>query len=557
MTGFDGTRDRGATASAAGVGRAGRWAAGLISGVAVLVAFRGLFLSSLGATSPEAFEYWFFLPTRESGLVSLLVVAWLLWNRRRSLARMSPPSWTRGHLVAGLLVVGLLVVGLHGWALVSGVPSLLTLSLCALLATLGGVLGGSAGLRLVALPCLGLLVAMPPPNPLLSEIVWQLQRITAVGTATLVEWGGFPVVLEGNEIRRNGHAFLVIEACSGWRGIQILSIVGVAASELRGLGIARALMVVVMAWPIGIALNIVRASLVVLTQETLDPDLFASHTPQGIAVLLVGSGLLYAVASMLAKGSARELAAADETRAGVATHTGDPDGAGCDDGPASRWPSHRRAMLFAVVVPLLMAVVSLALPGLGLTREAPVRRPLDLPLERGPWSGTPLAMDYFFPYDSSLHAQSRIEYRAELGRSGLHLVDLFVARELPVGSGLNRIPETKLLRPASDWDIERSEPTRIWELGVDGEQAILSRQGGAERVLVLAWRLRDEGLVMETLASSIGLDVCKGAGMGPSCSRVVLRMAIPIVREGSRGVDRAMQSARRFIRDFVEPLDSL
>jgi hypothetical protein len=295
----------------------------------------------------------------------------------------------------------------------------------------------------------------------------------------------------------------------------------------------------------------------VLTQETLDPDLFASHTPQGIAVLLIGSGLLYSVASMLSKGSARGLGAEAESGAEFATRTSDPDDAGRDDRSASRWLSRHRAMLFAVMVPLLMAVVSVALSGLGLTREAPVRRPLDLPLERGTWSGTPLAMDYFFPYDSALHAQSRIEYRAELGRSGLHLVDLFVARELPVGSGLNRIPETKLLRPASDWDIERRESTRIWELGVDGEQAILSRQGGTEQVLVLAWRLRDAGLVMETLASSIGLDVCKGAGRGPTCSRVVVRMAIPIVREGARGVDRAMQSARRFIRDFVEPLDSL
>jgi len=214
-------------------------------------------------------------------------------------------------------------------------------------------------------------------------------------------------------------------------------------------------------------------------------------------------------------------------------------------------------MLFAVAVPVLMAAVSVALPGLGLTREAPVRRPLELPLERGPWSGTSLSMDYFFPYDSSLHAQRRIEYRAELGRSGLHLIDLFVARELPVGSGLNRIPASKLLRPASDWDIERREPTRIWELGIDGEQAILSRQGGSERVLVLAWRLRDAGLLMETLASSIGLDVCKRMGTGPSCSRVVVRMAIPIVREGSRGVDRAMQSARRFIRDFRVAFEEL
>lgn len=549
LTGFDGTRDREATAGAAGIGRAGRWAAGSISGLAVLIAFRGLFLGTLGTTRPQAFEYWFFLPTREWGVVSLLVVGWLLWNRRRPLARLSPPSWTSRPLAAGLIVAGLLVVGLHGWALASGVPGLRTLSLCVLLATLGGVLGGSAGLRLVALPCLGLLVAMPPPNPLLSEIVWQLQRITAIGTATLVEWSGFPIVLEGNELHRNGHAFLVIEACSGWRGIQILSIVGVAAAELRGLALSRALIVVVMAWPIGIALNIVRACLVVLTQETLDPDLFASHTPQGIAVLLIGSGLLYAVASTLAARSAVG------SPTPTPTPTSDLESVDSDGRAPSRWLERHWAMLFAVTVPVLMAVVSVALPGLGLIRSAPVRQTLELPLERGPWSGTALSIDYFFPYDSGLHAQSRIEYRAELGRSGLHLVDLFVARELPVGSGLNRIPETKLLRPASDWDIERREPTRIWELGVDGEQAILSRQGGTERVLVLAWRLRDAGLLVETLASAIGLDVCKGTGL--PCSRVVVRIAVPIVREGSRGVDRAMQSARRFIRDFLEPLDSL
>jgi len=548
LTEFEGTRDCAggaeATAQRADLGVGRRWAIGVTVGLAILVAFRGLLLGSLGATRPAGFEYWFFLPTRESGLVSLLVVAWLLWNRRRSLARMSPPAWPSRRRVAGLLsvgmgVVGLLVVALHGWAVVTRVPGLMIFSLFVLLSTMGGVLGGSAGLRLVALPCLGLLIALPLPNPLLSEIVWQLQRVTAVGTATLLDWGGFAVVLEGNEIRRDGHAFLVIEACSGWRGIQILSIVGVAASELRGLGAARALAVVAMAWPIGIALNLVRASLVVLTRETLDPDLFASHTPQGIAVLLIGSTLLYGVASVLATGpTAHE-------RVGIL------------EPATARWRTRRRAMRFAVTVPVLMAMVSLALPGLELTRAAPVRRPLELPLEREPWSGTSLSMDYFFPYDSSLHAQRRIEYRAELGSSGHHLVDLFVARELPVGSGLNRLPETKLLRPASDWDIERREPTRIWELGIDGEQAILSRQGGRERVLVLAWRLRDAGFVMETLASAIGLDVCKGAGTGPSCSRVVVRMAIPIVHEGSRGVDRAMQSARRFIRDFQEPFERL
>jgi len=319
----------------------------------------------------------------------------------------------------------------------------------------------------------------------------------------------------------------------------------------------------------------VRACMVVLTQEALDPDLFASHTPQGIAVLLVGSVLLYIVASALGRapgsrvGSAWSAASTEssmwtagsaspaepEPGARAGKRSNEFDGAGRHDQARSRWPERNRPMLFAVTVPLFMAAVSVALPVLGMTRRAPVPEPLELPLDRGAWSGTPLSIDYFFPYDSSLHAQRRIEYRAELGPSGHHLVDLFVARELPVGSGLNRIPDTKLLRPASDWNIDRRESTRIWALGIDGQHAILSRRGGDERVLVLAWRLRDEGLLLESLASSIGLDVCKGAGA--PCSRVVFRIAIPIVRDGSPGVDRAMQSARRFIRDFAEPFERL
>jgi exosortase len=510
----------------------------LILGIATLTAFRSIWMPSFEASDPDAFEYWFFLPTRESGAVSLLVATWLLWNRRGRLAKLVPPRWSAWHLAAALVVVLLYVS-----AIVSGVHFQLAVALCLCVATLAGAAGGGAGLRAVGMPCLALLIAIPPPNPMLSEIVWQLQRATAVGAHAVLEASGLAIALEGTELRRGEYAFQVIEACSGWRGIQILSLVGLAASELRALPLRRAIWVVLAAWPVGIALNVARACLVVLSrEEELDLDLFTTHTPQGIAVLLVGSVLLYAIAALVQPVSvARGLEAKEE-------------------GTVQPVPSNRVArspqfLAFGVALSGTLAFLSFLLPLLGATPARPARDSLALPLEHASWTGTPLPVDYFFPYESSLHPQQHVEYRKTDERGRALLVDLFVARELPMGSGLNRIPGSKLLRPASDWSIDFREPTRIWDLGIEGEHGILTRNAGEEQVLVLTWRVHDSGLVVESLKSMFGPDACEAWG-GP-CGRVVARVAVPILRPGPRGQDRAMTTARRFLRDFEDVLDSL
>ncbi|HEB90812.1 MAG TPA: hypothetical protein ENI85_14660, partial [Deltaproteobacteria bacterium] len=308
----------------------------------------------------------------------------------------------------------------------------------------------------------------------------------------------------------------------------------------------RALWISLAGIPLGIGLNIIRVCLVVLTQEEVKAEFFESHTPQGIAVLLVGSVLLYGLAVLLEPERAGSIEAAAEDSSAIARGRR----------MAARSPSPVRWAAYSIALPVTLALISVALPGLRATpsesRPAPPFFPEALP----PWQGTPLALDYFFPYSTPTNPQFHMEYRGrdEIGRA--QVVDLFIARERPVASGLDRMPDRKLLLPANDWTIDSREPTRILQLGQDAEKAIVSREGGTEHSYVLAWRIRDEGLLRESLRSLVGLQSGCRAREG-ACSRIVVRLVAPILSDDEDGRARARGMLNDFIGRFVLPFKVL
>ena len=502
-------------------------------GVAMATAFRLILIAPFGLVDPSEFEYWFFIPNRDSGAISLLVTAWLLWNRRKRFAafRTQKIHWT--HWAASFVVLLLFV-----WAVWTRTQALLIPALCVTMAILASAWGGRSALRLVGMPCFALMLAFPPPSPLQAEIIWWLQGLTAGGSSLLLTLAGYAVQLEGTEIRFGGHAFVIIEACSGWRGIEILAVVGLAAAELRAVPLRRAIWVVFSAVPLGIGLNVLRACLVILTQQELTAEFFESHTPQGIAVLLVGSTVLYGIAWLLSRGS--KGGSGTVSSAVASTATVQPAGS------STGW------VVFSLALPLTLALASIVIP---YSWEPEVRRTpyvFNFPLELRSWTGTKLGLDYFFPYSTATNPQFHAEYRDPEARGGTEVVDLFIARETPRSSGLDRMPNAKLLLPASDWSLRSREPTRVWQFQLDGEEAIASREAGSEQTYVLAWRVRDEGLIGESLRSFLGL---KGCGSSPTeCTRVVFRVAVPVHHDDDRGRERARLTADRFIDHFVLPL---
>ncbi len=504
-------------------------------GLATLTAFRSVLIAPFGLIDLAKFDYWFFIPDRDSGALSVLIACWLVWNRRERFVsiRTQMIDWTRWAAAFAVLVLFI-------WAAWMRIQVQLIPILCVFMATLAVAWGGRPGLRLVAMPCAALLLAFPPPGPLQAEIIWQLQNLTVEGANLLLSLAGYSLQREGTELRMGGHAFVIIEACSGWRGIQVLSLVGLAAAELRGLSLRRGIWVILAALPLGIALNVARACLVMLTQEELRAEFFDSHTPQGIAVLSFGSVILYGIAALVRR---------NEPKMDVASPRNPGVGQPRSPGQFARWAA------FSLTLPIVLALISVLAPLMQDPLERRARYQFSFPTSLPPWIGTPLDFDYFFPYSSASNAQFHVDYRRVDESGGGEVVDLFIARELPTPSGLDRIPDSKLLLPSNDWTIESRGLTRVWVFGIDAERAIVSRGAGSQSAYVIAWRLYDRGFIWESLRSLLIPQDCK---MSPNeCLRTVVRIVVPIDQEDDKGEYRAERTASSFIDSFVFPLKLL
>jgi exosortase len=503
--------------------------------VGLLFAFRAILITPFGLTDPGEFEYWFFIPNRDSGAVSVLIALWFLWNRRRRLAASgtAPLRWAHWLFVAVLFAS-------FSWALWVSAQALLIPVFCLTMASLALAWGGRSTLRLMTMPCAALMLAFPPPAPIQAEIVWQLQNWTASGAHTILSIAGYAPQLEGTELRLSGHIFVIIEACSGWRGIQVLSIVALAASELRALPFSRTLWVVLATIPLGIGLNILRACLVMLTQQELPAEFFEGHTPQGLAVLSIGGVVLYGLAARL---QGRSDSAGDKSQ------SIEPKGSASASFETSRW------LGFGLAVSLGLTGISLLIPVLREVPQPSERMRAGFPLAVKGWTGTKVPLDYFFPYSTAANPQFHAEYRKPDGRSGEKLVDLFIGWETPKPTGLDRMPGAKLLLPANDWTLGSREAATVWQFEIDAERAIVSRAEHSKFSLVIAWRIRDRGLFYESLLSLVGL---RGCGPSPhGCPRVVVRIAVPIFRDSGPGRDVARETAKEFIDDLIFPLKLL
>ncbi|MFP6655349.1 MAG: exosortase/archaeosortase family protein [Myxococcota bacterium] len=503
--------------------------------ISLLSAFRANLIAPFGLTDPDEFEYWFFIPNRDSGALSVLIAFWFLWNRRESLAASASIRVEWMHWISAAVLLTS-----FSWALWVSAEALLIPVLCLTVAALSSAWGGRTALRLMVMPCAALMLAFPPPAPIQAEIVWQLQNWTASGAHFVLSTAGYAPQLEGTELRLGSHVFVIIEACSGWRGIQVLSIVALAASELRALPLRRTLLVALAAIPLGIGLNILRACLVMLTQEELRAEFFESHTPQGLAVLFIGGVVLYALAVRLDGDptSTRPESRRIDSRANLFAS---PE--------LSRWLGH------AATVALVFAGTSVLIPSLRELPQPSDRMRAGFPLVVKGWTGRKIPLNFFFPYSTSANPQFHAEYRKPDSRGGEKLVDLFIAWETPKPSGLDRMPDAKLLLPANDWILDSRESAKVWQFEIDAERAIVSRAEHSKFSHVIAWRIRDRGLFHESLLSLLGL---RGCGASPhGCPRVVVRIAVPIFKHNAFGRDVARETAKEFIDDLIFPLKLL
>ncbi|MGI8943634.1 MAG: exosortase A [Qipengyuania sp.] len=153
----------------------------------------------------EMLHQWWNIDTYNHITLIPLIVAWLVWLKRRELAKVVP----RGTWAGAVLLALALALWLTGRAtqinLLAHASAVLALP-ASLLAVLGVRV---AALLLLPLGMMAFLV------PFGDEIVPQLQLTTAEVAIALTQWSGVEASIDGVNIDTPAGLFIVAEACSG------------------------------------------------------------------------------------------------------------------------------------------------------------------------------------------------------------------------------------------------------------------------------------------------------------------------------------------------------
>src|ERR1700719_111285 len=212
----------------------------------------GLVVALYAPVLRQMIVQWWQNPDYSHGFVVPLFVTYVLYQRRHKLQQVSiePSHW--GFPVM-LGAIGLLLVGTLGAELFIG--------RCSLLFLFGGMILFLAGwkmLRAVAFPLAFLVLMIPLPALIYTQVTVPLQLLASRLASNSLELLGIPVLREGNILVLPNYSLEVVEACSGIRSLMTLLTLAIAYGYLverrRWVRYALAILMV----PIAIVSNAIR-----------------------------------------------------------------------------------------------------------------------------------------------------------------------------------------------------------------------------------------------------------------------------------------------------------
>jgi exosortase len=516
------------SSGAAASGRAAAWRAGL--GWLTCVALAALAYRDLLWVQPEQalskeLERWFFVPSSSMAPVVVLLSLWLLYRRLPTLRALPPLGGSRP-TGSALLAAG---VASYLWATYTSAADLLVPSLMLNLLACAWLWRGAAGLRAVLLPVLFLVFAMPLPPPALSQLVFRLQLGTTEVAGSLLYALGVPHVVSGERIVRPENTFSVIETCSGLRSMETLTIVSILMMDLfrrRGL---HAWLIVLAAPPVAFLLNGVRAVLLILNPHS---EIATIHNLQGVAILLGGVLLLFALDGLLEWGGRRR---SPRPRARVS-----------EPAPVRPWGALPAAPAVAGALAACLAA-SLWLP----RWEVPDQPALNLRSRfsrglGGSLRTAELETDRLFLGSASFRESFTLRYSPHEGDP----VVLFFGLGWRPDRGRGLSPKTRL--PGSGWIVEEEFPVTL-EPGARAAHAMVLRSG-SQRVLSYHWT---EGALAWPLEALRGLLALDRSPLRRSEEVRVVRIGTAIVGPLPAGKKAAQETLVSFYHLLQPLLDGL
>jgi exosortase len=474
----------------------------------------------------HAVETAMFRPTQLPLPLVLGVAAWLVWRRRERIAAAAPGART----VAALLAVA--SAAAYGWATLTRSPDWLLISLAAGLLAFGGAARGPAGARALALPASALLLGVEVPVPIRQEIVWALQRATSIAAGQLLAPIREGFLQEGVILRNGEHSFHVIDGCSGLQGMSILVLIAVLVGELLELAPRRRVLLAAIALPLGYALNVVRIAYIA---GSANPEAYAGaggdHTPQGLALLGVGTAALYALGYAIAEAPRRADRRASAPRA---------------RGDAIWWQAAIALAAFCALSVAIAPFAPRAAAGGLLTAS--------FPEAQAGWISEPIAGDPYFYGSPPAGAMIYRRYTRGGDPQLTDVVDVLIAVDQDPPLDTSELFASKLRLPGPEWDVVSRRTEQLWDLGRKADYAIAARESRPERAVAYTWKIRDDGVLGESARSLFALEQTPWRR---ARNRVVVRLVAFAPFDDPLAIDRAKRRLDRFTSGFRDSFSAL
>lgn len=412
-------------------------------------------------------DSWTSLPEYSHGPMLPLVASFLVWQQKDQLERLE----FRGSWWGPLLVVGggmLYFLGVLG--------SAYTVQQYAFVATIAGLalaLTGRRGFALLGMPLLALVLMVPQPQFILSNLSSQLQLISSAIGVAVIRALGITVFLEGNVIDLGTYKLQVVDACAGLRYLFPLMALGLLVGYFYKGAPWKRVTVFVASIPLTILMNSLRVGIIGALVEYWGVGMAEGflHEFQGWAVFMLSAVLLVGLTALLnrigvERGTWRQLFGLEMPRAT----------------PAGAARTRR-----AVPGPFLLAAAVIGAIAVGsalVSTRAEIVPPRQsfatFPLALGAWSGVRGTIG-----GEVLDALQLDDYvLGDFRRADDPPVNLYVAY-YATQRDRRTAHSPRSCIPAGGWRITESTVIRLPESGTDARRMVITN--GDARELVYYW----------------------------------------------------------------------
>ena len=480
---------------------------------------------------------WLNQPEYSHGILIPPIVAWLIWQRRSTLAHTEfRGSWL------GVVVV---LFGLGLW-LAGNLSTIYTVSQYALVVMIYGLVlsvVGPAVFRQIWIPLLMLLFTIPLPTFVYNNLSAELQLISSSIGVAFIRLFGISVFLAGNVIDLGHFQMQVVEACDGLRYLFPLMTLGFIIAYFFKAPLWMRGLVFFSSIPITVFMNSFRIGMIGLFAEYGNTALAEGllHDLQGWVVFMISAALLLLITKILTQVFMKDRRWADV----LAFDMGDPADSPTPGSPRRAIPA---ALVTSVGVLLSAIVVSFALPE--RVEAKPARSWfVDFPMQIGEWRGRHGRLEDIYVDALAFDDYIMADYIAGTGRDAT-AINFYAAYYGSQRSGAS-IHSPRSCIPGGGWEI-----TEFGQGDIAADDSFRVNRAlielGGNRQLVYYWFKQRDRLVTNEYAAK--WYIFQDALTRSRTDGALVRLVAPLPRgESVAEADARLSEFARQIQARIEP----